>query len=45
MLKITLLTTVCTKISVVDPDPHRSGAFAWIRIRNSENSDLDPDPE
>ena len=33
--------------SVVDPDldPHGSGTFAWIRIRNSENSKLDPDPE
>ena len=29
--------------SVVDPDPHGSGTFAWIR--NSENSELDPDPE
>ena len=34
-------------VSVVDPDPHGSGTFAWIqiRIRNSENSKLDPDPE
>ena len=31
--------------SVVDPVPHGSGTFAWIRIRNSENSKLDPDPE
>ena len=33
--------------SVVDPVPHGSGTFAWIRIRNSENSELDPnsDPE
>ena len=30
---------------VVDPDPHGSGNFAWIRIRNSENSELDPDPQ
>ena len=21
-------------VSVVDPDPHGSGTFAWIRIRN-----------
>ena len=30
-----------------DPDPHGSETFAWIRIRNSENSklDLDPNPE
>ena len=26
-----------------DPDPHGSGIFAWIRIRNSENSELDPE--
>ena len=32
-------------VSVVDPDPHGSGTFAWIQIRNSENSKLDPDPE
>ena len=29
----------------LDLDPHGSGTFAWIRIRNSENSKLDPDPE
>ena len=29
--------------SVVDPDPHGSGTFAWIR--NLENSKLDPDLE
>ena len=27
----------------MDPDPHGSGIFAWIR--NSENSELDPDSE
>ena len=27
--------------SVVDPDPHGSGTFDWIRIRNKV---LDPDP-
>ena len=25
---------IIMKISVVDPDPHRSRTFAWIRIRN-----------
>ena len=33
------------KSSVVDPDPHGSETFAWIWIRNSKNSKLDPDPE
>ena len=36
---------VFKKGNVVDPDPHGSGTFARIRIRNSENSKLDPDPE
>ena len=31
---------ITVKISVVDPDPHGSGTFAWIR-----NFCLDPDPE
>ena len=31
--------------SVVDPDLHGSGTFAWIWIWNSENSKLDPDQE
>ena len=26
----------------LDLDPHGSGTFAWIQIRNSENSKLDP---
>ena len=32
---------------MLDPDPHGSGTFAWIRIRiqNSENSKLAPDLE
>ena len=29
--------------SVVDPDPHGSGTFVWMR--NSENSQLDPHPQ
>ena len=27
------LFSYCVKVSVVDPDPHGSGTFAWIRIR------------
>ena len=28
-----------------EPDPHGSEIFAWIQIRNLENSKLDPDLE
>ena len=43
LLLLLLAGIITLRGSVVDPDPHGSGTFAWIRIRNSENSKLDPE--